>query len=113
MKSREFTINVPITIKINGDGDPEIDAPGQDNAEEDKWKEPQQNPVMVNPLQQDLELRKAALGKTSPVIDKLTQSDDLGNEDAAASVDEVGDAGDADDNLLVRIRQLISKLSDR
>lgn len=27
MRAREFTINVPITIKINGDGDPEIDMP--------------------------------------------------------------------------------------
>lgn len=25
MRAREFTINVPITIKINGDGDPEIE----------------------------------------------------------------------------------------
>ena len=27
MKAREFTINVPINIKINGDGDPSIDMP--------------------------------------------------------------------------------------
>lgn len=25
MRAREFTINIPITIKINGDGDPEVD----------------------------------------------------------------------------------------
>ena len=29
MKAREFTINVPINIKINGDGDPEIDVAGE------------------------------------------------------------------------------------
>jgi len=28
MRAREFTINVPINIKINGDGDPEIDVAG-------------------------------------------------------------------------------------
>jgi hypothetical protein len=71
MKSKEFIINVPINIKINGDGDPEIDAPVQD--QEDDAEEPQQNPVMVNPLQQDLELRKAEAGKTSPVLDRIKQ----------------------------------------
>jgi len=40
----------------------------------------QQNPVMVSPQQQELELAKAALGKKSPVIDKLTQSDNIGEE---------------------------------
>ena len=40
----------------------------------------QQNPVMVSPQQQELELAKAALGKHSPVIDKLTQSDNIGEE---------------------------------
>ena len=66
MRAREFVINVPITIKINGDDDPEIDM----DSENDE-STLQQNPVMVSPLQQDLELSKAALGKDSPVIDKL------------------------------------------
>ena len=35
---------------------------------------------MVSPLQQDLELRKAELGKSSPVIDKLTKDVDIGTE---------------------------------
>lgn len=74
MRAREFTINVPITIKINGDGDPEIDMDGNDDA-----KDPQEldlNPMMVPPLQQDIELKKAAAGKSSPVIDDLTQDED-------------------------------------
>ena len=33
------------------------------------------NPVMVPPLQQHLELDKAEQGKDSPVIQKLTQSE--------------------------------------
>lgn len=33
------------------------------------------NPVMVPPLQQHLELDKAEQGKKSPVIQKLTQSE--------------------------------------
>jgi hypothetical protein len=73
MRAREFVINVPITIKINGDGDPEIDMAGKDDP-----KDPQEldlNPVMVPPLQQDIELKKASAGKSSPVIDDLTQDE--------------------------------------
>lgn len=33
------------------------------------------NPVMVSPLQQELELAKAEAGKTSPIIKKLTQDE--------------------------------------
>jgi len=41
---------------------------------------PLQNPVMVPPLQQGLELAKAAQGKDSPVIDKITADDSIGAE---------------------------------
>jgi hypothetical protein len=37
---------------------------------------------MVTPQQQDLELKKAALGKKSPVIDDLTADDpEIGDEE--------------------------------
>lgn len=78
MRAREFVINVPITIKINGDGDPEVD---MDNLKKEEPKDPSDldpenpNPVMVPPLQQQIELSKADVGKTSPVIDELTQDD--------------------------------------
>ena len=94
MRSREFIINVPITIKINGNGDPEIDMPGQEQDETPL----QNNPVMVNPLQQELELKKAELGKQSPVIDKIVQSDNLGSEEP-----------DSDTTLLNTIKQLIDR----
>lgn len=83
MRAREFTINVPITIKINGDGDPEVDM----DATKDQPKDPSEldpenpNPVMVPPLQQQIELNKADVGKTSPVIDELTQDDAEPEED--------------------------------
>ena len=76
MRAREFTINVPIKIVINGDGDPEVDT-GQDETDE---AELQQNPVMIPPLQQELELKKAELGKDTPVIDKITADHDQGEE---------------------------------
>jgi len=78
MRAREFTINVPITITINGDDDPVVDAGNQSSPEDDT--ELQQNPVMVSPQQQELELAKAAAGKSSPVIDKLTQDHTVGEE---------------------------------
>jgi hypothetical protein len=73
MRAREFTINVPITIKINGDGDPDIEMPGADDAKDPK--ELDDDPVMVPPLQQDIELKKAEQGKDSPVIKDLTQDE--------------------------------------
>ena len=78
MRAKEFTINVPITITINGDEDPVVNAAGQTPAEPDT--ELQQNPVMISPQQQELELAKAAAGKASPVIDKLTGRETVGEE---------------------------------
>lgn len=74
MRAREFTINVPITISISGDEDPIVST---DNTDDEK---PHQNAVMVSPQQQELELAKAAMGKSSPVIDKLTQDQTIGQE---------------------------------
>ena len=93
MRAKEFTINIPINIKINGDGEPEIST-GDNNDEQGL----QQNPVMVPPLQQQLELAKAEQGKESPVIDKMTQNDSIGDETTSA-----------DDNLLQAIKHLISR----
>jgi len=95
MRAREFTINVPITITINGDEDPVVAA--GDQAE----PELQRNPVMVPPLQQGLELAKAEQGKESPVIDKITADDNIGAESAPED--------DADQQLLQRLKQLISR----
>ena len=92
MRAKEFTINIPINIKINDDGEPEIST--DQNTEEPNLD---QNPVMVPPLQQHLELAKAELGKNSPVIDKLTADDNIGGET------------DSDDTLLDKIKQLISR----
>ena len=84
MKAREFTINVPINIKINGDGDPEIDMP---NAEQDPGQDCMDpNPIMVPPLQQNIELKKAALGKEGDVVDKITQ--DADQSDPLEDVDD-------------------------
>jgi hypothetical protein len=92
MRAKEFTINVPITITINGDDDPVVNA-----ANTDTGSELQQNPVMVPPLQQTIELNKAEHGKESPVIDKLIQDQDLGKEPAQEEEDP-----------LERIKQLLS-----
>lgn len=54
MRAREFVINVPITIKINGDGNPEIDATPS-------GQEPELD-TMVPPLQQKIEIEKRNSG---------------------------------------------------
>jgi len=97
MRAREFTINVPITIKINGDNDPEI------STNDVKGNQLHQNPVIVNPLQQELELRKAELGKSSPVIDKLTADDDIGQEP------NQDNSTDLDTAFLQKLKALISR----
>lgn len=99
MRAQEFTINVPINIKINGDGDPEIDV-GDDSGQSDQ-EELHQNPVMVPPLQQHIELAKADQGKESPVIDKLTAPHTVG--------DEPDSTPDDHSQLLQRIKALISR----
>lgn len=94
MRAKEFTINVPITISINGDDDPVISTPNQDQEDD---TELQQNPVMVSPQQQELEMKKAELGKTSPVIDKLTQDHTVGEEPPEQ------------DDILSRIKALMNR----
>lgn len=76
MRAREFTINIPIHVSINGDGTVDVD-------QGDEAKDPQEledNPVMVPPLQQHVELTKASVGKKSPIIKALTQHE-LPSED--------------------------------
>ena len=62
----------------NTDNDPDNDQSGLPN-----------NPVMVAPQQQELELAKANLGKQSPVIDKLTQPDNIGAEDGGDTLKRI------------------------
>jgi ribosome assembly protein YihI (activator of Der GTPase) len=92
MRAKEFTINVPITITINGDEDPVV-SQGAETPDADL----QQNPVFVPPLQQQVELTKAGLGKDSPVIDKLTSDSEIGAEPEAV------------DPQLDRIKQLMAR----
>jgi hypothetical protein len=56
MRAREFTINVPITIKINGDSDPVV---SQDEPVDDDTG------TFVPPLQQKIELLKKSAGVKS------------------------------------------------
>ena len=73
MRAREFTINIPINIKINGDGEPEVDLDDKDGPVDPSV--PKEEPVMVPPLQQQIELQKAQTGKRSPIIKDLTRDE--------------------------------------
>lgn len=93
VRAREFTINIPINIKLGDDDEPEVTTPDTTNIVRDvavvKHEEPAQEPqddqdddgTMVPPLQQQIELQKAALGKTSEVIDDLTDEDEIDQEE--------------------------------
>lgn len=72
MRAREFVINIPINIKINGDGEPEISA-GQEN---DGSENDNDVGAFVPPLQQKIELMKATAGKQSKVISQLIADED-------------------------------------
>lgn len=93
MRAREFTINIPINIKINGDGEPEIsndqevgtfasplqqklDILKQAASQEPQGEDDGEPGTFVPPLQQKLELMKHAAGKSSPVIDQIKADDD-------------------------------------
>ena len=70
MRAREFIINVPINIKINGDGDPEINMPGQENDQD------QAEYAFIPPLQQKIEMMKANAGNESDAFDQIISDDD-------------------------------------
>jgi len=68
-KDRNVTINIPITITIpSGGGDPAVSA-----GELEPELPPQ--PVMVTPLQQELELDKHGEGKRSAVLSQILDDD--------------------------------------
>ena len=73
MRAIEFTINIPINIKMSGDGDFEVDTGEQDP--DVKTAEHERNPdqaIMVPPGQQEIELAKSEQGKDSEIIQQLT-----------------------------------------
>jgi len=85
MRIDEITINIPITIDLDGDK-PRVNVAGKDAAGD---AELDQNPVMISPQQQELELKKAEQGKDSPSIDKMLDDEDEGEEDATDQDDNV------------------------
>ena len=85
MRIDEITINIPITIDLDGDK-PRVNVAGKDATDDEELD---QNPVMMNPLQQELELKKAEQGKQSPSIDKMLDDDDEGDEENADETQEI------------------------
>jgi hypothetical protein len=79
MRMDEITINIPITIDLDG-VKPRVNVAGKTATDDEEDLD--QNPVMISPLQQELELKKAEQGKQSPSIDKMLDDEDEGEEDA-------------------------------
>ena len=80
----EITINIPITIDLDG-VKPRVNVAGKD-AEGDELD---QNPIMVSPLQQELELKKSEQGKNSPAIDKMLDDESQGDEEDTDQDDNI------------------------
>lgn len=57
-----------------------LDGESSNDSTKKDSQELNQNPVFVPPLQQQIELAKADQGKESPVIDKITGHDKIGQE---------------------------------
>ena len=85
MRIDEITINIPITIDLDGDK-PRVNVAGKDATDDEELD---QNPVMMNPQQQELELKKAEQGKQSPSIDKMLDDDDEGDEENTDETQEI------------------------
>ena len=84
MRIDEITINIPIKIDLDG-AEPKVNVAGKDATDDDI----ENNPVMVAPQQQELELKKAEQGKDSPVIDKMLDDEDTGSEEETDQDDNV------------------------
>lgn len=74
MRAKEFVVNitVPVTITMNSDGSVDVNQPDDNAVDPSQVTDPR---TMVPPLQQGIELAKAAVGKSSPVIQALTQDE--------------------------------------
>jgi len=82
MRAKEFTINIPINIKINSDGDPEIST-GEEEPIDDNVGE------YVPPLQKKIELMKKSQGVESVY-------DEEGEEQESEPAEIGTDAGPVD-----------------
>ena len=83
--AKDVTINIPITISIPaGGGTPTVAAPAGEELPDE--------PVMVPPLQAELELLKQQGGKQSRVINQIVSDDGAGSDDGdVAEVDHAED----------------------
>ena len=82
MRATEFVINIPINIKINSDGDPEIST-GEEEPIDDNVGE------YVPPLQKKIELMKKSQGVESVYDDD--DGDDTGTELGPVEMDMADD----------------------
>lgn len=91
MRIDEITINIPIKIDLDGET-PRVNVAGKDASDDDNDSDKlDQNPVMISPQQQELELKKSEQGKESPSIDKMLDNDDEGDEDTTDQDDDIDD----------------------
>ena len=71
MRAKEFVINIPISIKINSDGDPEISTGEQEPVDDNVGD-------FVPPLQQKIELMKKSVGVQSVYDEEGSEGSEAG-----------------------------------
>jgi hypothetical protein len=106
--SRNVTINIPITITIPaGGGDPVVGA-GSVAAPATPGRDLPHEPLMISPLQQELELLKQQGGKRSKIINQIvTDNGAHSDDDEELKENKEYDINEDFDKLDAEFQQLI------
>jgi hypothetical protein len=79
MRAKEFTINIPINIKINGEGEPQVSTDTQEPVDYNVG-------TFIPPLQQKIELLKKSAGVKSEFDPMDGQTTNAENNTVATQV---------------------------
>ena len=79
MRAKEFTINIPINIKIDGEGEPQVSTDNQEPVDDNVG-------TFIPPLQQKIELLKKSAGVKSEFDPVHAQTTKAENNNVATQV---------------------------
>lgn len=79
MRAKEFTINIPINIKIDGEGEPQVSTDTQEPVDDNTG-------TFIPPLQQKIELLKKSAGVKSEFDPAEGQTTNTENNAVATQV---------------------------
>lgn len=79
MRAKEFIVNVPVRVRVNDAGELEdytVMSVDLDNKKSSNTSDDDQQNAYMSPQQQELELKKVELGKSSPAGEQLLDDPD-------------------------------------